>query len=74
MKLWMIMTIFGKIVGVWGPLPYDMNTCLDREVEIIAEVKEKNRTVTVGDHLVRPADVLFRCRIAEKRPNLDPFP
>lgn len=35
-NLFMLLIVAGKIAGSWGPLPYDMDECLNRQVEFQA--------------------------------------
>jgi hypothetical protein len=61
--LWMVIYFMGQIGGTVGPLPYDIDVCRERAVEIMAKA---NDVVTPSGHSKK--DVKFVCEFHNERP------
>jgi hypothetical protein len=70
MKIWLLVAAFGKVVAIFGPLPYDMDECF-RRAEMVreqvrtvwldpAKVKELQARPFEGKTLTE-ADIAVRC-------------
>lgn len=63
MKLFVVLTIAGKIAGTWGPISQPIEVCESVLVKHNAELSEINRTNNVDYHM--------SCEFHPKRPTLD---
>lgn len=72
MNLFMIVSLYGKIVMSIGPLPYDMQECLVRAEERRQETHERFQSPPIAAQLapLTEADVRVQCVRAERRPAL----
>ena len=66
MKLFMIIVLAGKIGGNAGPLPYDMEECESRALELRLQCTDK------PENPYRCAEIEFKCEWREHRPINDP--
>jgi hypothetical protein len=68
MKLWMVLLMWGKIGGVWGPLPYDNIECWQRAND------ENGRLWAAMDRHPSPAsnraNTFYVCLQSDARPIL----
>lgn len=74
MKLWMIMTLFGNIGAVAGPLPYDMEECLFRvsiRQATVESMWDPDNAIFKG-RIVTPDDIEYKCVLQNERPQLGP--
>lgn len=79
MRIWLIITFFGQIASVTGPLPYDMTRCtklaaeqssmLDQRFEADAFIKAP--PVKLQGKIVTRSDVAVECRAGDDRPKLE---
>ena len=79
MRVWLVITFFGQIASVTGPLPYDMNRCaklaaeqssmLDQRFEADAYIKAP--PVKLQGKIVARGDVAVECRAEEDRPKVE---
>lgn len=79
MKLWLVITFFGQVASVTGPLPYDLDRCtrlaaeqtsmLDQRFEADAFIKAP--PAKLQGRIVTRADVGVECRSAEVRPKTE---
>lgn len=72
MKLWLVITFFHQVVGVAGPLPYDMTECKDRAAQFEAAADQSEREGKKlppfrGREMTR-GDIKFTCVEAAERP------
>lgn len=71
MKLWLVVHIFGVVVGSWGPLPYDLDECKRRVAEIRADfdvAQREGKSVPFEGVTLYPDDVKVKCGFADRRP------
>lgn len=77
MKLWIVMTLMGKLASTIGPLPYGMDECAVRVAEKSAEVDKTFAEPAYqanpdswldGHHLVR-SDLVISCVESDERPH-----
>ncbi len=74
MKLWMIITIFGQIGAVAGPLPYNEEECLFRasiRQEAVHEFYDPANAPKYEGRIVTPNDIEYKCVWNVKRPQLE---
>lgn len=67
MKLYLIIYFIGQVVGVVGPLPYDMRECLSRAVDIQRTVMAKKSKITSA------SDFSFACESRAMPPAMSPY-
>lgn len=66
-KLFVVMYLAGKIGAAWGPVPYDMNECLNRVADIMSGVDPT--VVTPNGYTAK--DVRFECEYHVDPPKLE---
>ncbi len=74
MKLWMVITIFGKIVGSIGPLPYTMDECLFRAAindEVVKQNWMAGKRAIFEGRVITPGDIAHGCVYAYIRPEFE---
>lgn len=78
MKLFLIIYLGAKIVGVTDPLPHDQATCLDHKKSIEEDMAVildtgKNRLgeVVTEPHLSRFKQMRFECEYHTERPTIE---
>lgn len=71
MRLFMIVTFFGQIGAVIGPLPYDEEECLFRASIKQATVQLKQDAPSLNGRIVTLDDIKFECVWRDERPKLD---
>ncbi|MGJ0393041.1 MAG: hypothetical protein ACR650_09825 [Methylocystis sp.] len=69
----MLIMVAGRIGGVVGPLPYDMEECMRRRQECEEEVYKKFATPQrlIDGKVWSARDIQFRCVEAAERPQRD---
>jgi hypothetical protein len=69
LKLWIVVTIFGKIAAVSGPLPYGIGECNRRAADIrAAQALDLDPRMTVEGRRVTQKDIKVECVEAYVRP------
>lgn len=74
MYIYMVVLIMGKVMGSWGPLPYDIVSCNDRVSQINAEllVAERDPTRMFEVKRIYPnyksGDMKFQCLVTDTPP------
>lgn len=68
-NLWFIITMFGEIGAIFGPLPYDMVECQRRADDFKTTAQGKAVTLKDGTK-VTGDDLDFYCLSAEAKPQL----
>ncbi len=74
MKLWMILTVFGQIIAVAGPLPYDEKECLSRasvRQATFQRLYDSANPPEFNDRTVTSNTLKFKCIWQADRPQLD---
>lgn len=79
MKLWLVLYAAGQVGGTWGPLPYDMNRCIEVREERRADLQKWIDTKTSDKGEAIPEKMLdnlktwrFECERHNDRPGLGP--
>jgi hypothetical protein len=79
MSVWLVITFFGQVASVTGPLPYDVDRCmklageqrsiLDQRFE--ADEFIKAPPAKLRGKIVTRADVAVECRTSDDRPKVE---
>jgi hypothetical protein len=79
MNVWLVITFFGQVANVTGPLPYDVARCmklageqrsiLDQRFE--ADEFIKAPPAKLRGKIVTRADVAVECRTSDDRPKVE---
>ncbi len=72
MKVWLVVYVLNSVSGVAGPLPYNMQECMDRADDLVASAdvnfkKDPNQALKDG-RTVHRDDVEVTCQLRDTKP------
>ena len=71
MRVWILMFIFGELVGTKGPLPYDLAECLVRVESVMEQFQyqwDHGQRMVIRGRIVTVSDFEVVCVEGEFRP------
>ncbi|MGY3582155.1 hypothetical protein ACVIGB_000920 [Bradyrhizobium sp. USDA 4341] len=79
MRVWLIITLFGQVANVTGPLPYDYARCLrlaSEQTSILGQRFEADEFIKappakLRGKVVTRADIAVECRTSDDRPKVE---
>ena len=79
MSVWLVVTFFGQVASVTGPLPFEIDRCTKLAAEQVSMLDQRFEAdafihappAKLGGKVVTRADIGVECRSSEYRPKIE---